>query len=123
MKKSKSILLIVAGGISILLGLICFARNVGYPETRSIYGGDAYTGIQNAAAKTATNVVLLSQTVKFGFGSLLLVGGLALIAVGIPEGRKVKDTPVPSPRQTDRTEPRPVETAGQNGGNRQDNQA
>lgn len=116
-------MLLVAGILSVLLGLLCFARNVGYPESRSIYGGDAYTGIQNAAAKTATNVVLLSQTVKFGFGSLLLVGGIALIAVGIPEGKKEEDAPVPSSKQTVRTEPRPVGAAVQSGENRQETQA
>ena len=46
------------------------------------YGGDAYTGIQNAAAKTSKNVVYLNNTLKYGFQYTLFIAGLAFIAVG-----------------------------------------
>ncbi len=46
------------------------------------YGGDAYTGIQNAAADTANNLVDLIKTEQKGFGALLAVAGLALCAGG-----------------------------------------
>jgi hypothetical protein len=51
---------------------------------KNYYGGDAYTGIQHAAAETGQNVRALTKLATKGFGSILLVGGLALVVVGIP---------------------------------------
>jgi hypothetical protein len=48
-----------------------------YQET---YGGDAYTGIQNAAADTANNINSLGWNISDNFRYLLIVIGLALIA-------------------------------------------
>ena len=42
------------------------------------YGGDAYTGIQNAAASTGNNVIYLAQVCEQGLGMLLLMLGLAM---------------------------------------------
>lgn len=41
--------------------------SAGNPVTYSYYGGDAYTGIQQAAAQTATNVNELSKISLYGF--------------------------------------------------------
>ena len=57
----------------------------GDKASKNQYGGDAYTGIQNASAQTATNIVNLASIQKIGFGSILLVAGCVLIIVGIPE--------------------------------------
>lgn len=46
------------------------------PVSHKTYGGDAYTGIQNAAASIANNVISLG----FYVGLILLFGGLALCA-------------------------------------------
>ena len=43
------------------------------------YGGDAYTGIQNASAQVSHNVCDLSEIVRDSFSLLLFVIGLALI--------------------------------------------
>ncbi len=60
----------------------------------SAYGGDAYTGIQNAAAQTATNVKILSEITLYGLKltannigwfswNFLQVVDLVLILVGV----------------------------------------
>ena len=59
--------------------------------SKNYYGGDAYTGIQHAAAETGQNVRDLARINRFGFGSILLIGGLALIAFGIPGNNKEID--------------------------------
>lgn len=88
MKNFRSILFSFVGVLSILLAIVCFNKNTGSWASSSIYGGDAFTGIQNASAKSANNVQTLSEIVRFGFGSVLLVGGLVLLVVAIPEGKK-----------------------------------
>lgn len=67
------------GGISVILSIICFCLYDGGYESSYTYGGDAYTGIQNASAQAANNLINLADIVKFGFGSVLLIGGLYLI--------------------------------------------
>ncbi len=82
-EKIKWILFLVIGCISIVLCIMCFVADTGVFERESAYGGDAYTGIQNAAAITANNVKCVAEIVSTGFGSILLVFGLYLIAVSI----------------------------------------
>ena len=67
-----------SGALSMLLGLILAVFSTGSWEPSSSYGGDAYTGIQNAAAQTANNVQDLAKIVKFGFSSMLIVFGIAI---------------------------------------------
>jgi len=79
----KAILLIIIGFISIGLSIKCYSiKECKYTE-ESIYGGDAFTGIQNAAASTSKNVMELAEIEKFGFGSILLISGLTLLTIGI----------------------------------------
>lgn len=84
MKSLRSTLFALIGILSIILSLVCFSKEVGDTVHRSYYGGDAYTGIQHAAADTGNNVYELTKIVRFGFGSILMVGGLILIASAIP---------------------------------------
>lgn len=86
----KKILLIVVGIISIGMSVSCFKMEVGSKVYRSAYGGDAYTGIQNAGAETGTNVFYLNQIMAKGFGAILLVAGLGLVVCGLPfDSKKV----------------------------------
>lgn len=78
-------ILILIGSISIVLSIVCFAYGDLKFEPRSIYGGDAYTGIQNAAAVTSENVMILAKIVKIGFSSVLLVAGLGFLCFGLTE--------------------------------------
>ena len=94
-KKIVAIILICVAVVSLALGIVSMTKISGHFYTgkyvsRQTYGGDAYTGIQNAAADTAWNVEAgneilnkIYDAVCFGFGALLLVIGLALIGVGV----------------------------------------
>lgn len=80
----------LSGIASIVLGIVCFFLDVGRNVDYESYGGDAYTGIQQAAAKTANNILHLSVIVKCGFGFLLIVAGLVLIAVAVSQKNNEK---------------------------------
>lgn len=70
---------IISGILSFIFGIIMFAKKTGYMEFDKEYGGDAYTGIQNAAAQTASNVKNLAEATKNGFAFLLIAIGLIAI--------------------------------------------
>ncbi|MBR4553043.1 MAG: hypothetical protein IKO20_04925 [Bacteroidaceae bacterium] len=82
-QKLRSIVLIVIGIIAIGLSIKCFTIDDLDWAAKSMYGGDAYTGIQNAAAVTSRNVMELASIVQFGFGSILLVMGLGFVGLGL----------------------------------------
>ena len=120
-QKFRSIILIVVGIIALGLSIKCFTIDDLDYATKSMYGGDAYTGIQNAAAITSRNVKELASIIQFGFGSILLVMGLGFIGYGltIPTGKstvvqenstqKIETTSTPevpqeAPAQEEKTE-------------------
>jgi len=82
-QKLRSIVLMVIGIVAIGLSIKCYTIDEMNYESKSMYGGDAFTGIQNAAAATSKNVKELAEIVQFGFGSVLLVMGLTLVGVGL----------------------------------------
>jgi hypothetical protein len=85
MDKKKQLLGFVLMGIGVLaliFGLICFSMNDGsYVSTQS-YGGDAYTGIQNAAARTANNLETLTGNLITMGGFFFVITALILLVVG-----------------------------------------
>ncbi len=91
-QKLRSIVLMVIGIVAIGLSIKCYSIDEMNYESKSMYGGDAFTGIQNAAAATSKNVKELSEIVQFGFGSILLVMGLTLVGVGLttPLGSQIE---------------------------------
>ena len=98
-QKLRSTVLIVIGIIAIGLSIKCYTIDDLDYESRSMHGGDAFTGIHNAAAMTSRNVKELASIVQFGFGSVLLVMGLSLLGVGLttPMGaRNANSEPVPT---------------------------
>ena len=80
--KSKviGISFIVVGVVSIIWGL--GLNYSGISSSDKIYGGDAYTGIQNASSTTANNVKKLGETVCSGLKGILVVMGGAIIIYG-----------------------------------------
>lgn len=81
-KKSKpigriifSIISIVGGIVSIILGLSIEIPSYTYTPLNQ-YGGDAYTGIQNAAASTANRVGGVNKTLCLGFKYVLITAGI-----------------------------------------------
>ena len=65
--------------LGIIFAIICFNLSSGGYEWNETYGGDAYTGIQNAAAQTANNVSTLNQNIKN-------ISGYAFLMVGLSSG-------------------------------------
>ena len=53
--------------------------DIGSTEYNTEYGGDAYTGIQNAAAQTASNVYYLIICISKGIG--ILTSSIGLISL------------------------------------------
>jgi hypothetical protein len=84
MKKMISIVGTCAGGLSVILSFYMLSLDTGSYENAVQYGGDAYTGIQNAAAQTAVNVYYLNSIMKYGFFGVLLVAGIALLCHYLP---------------------------------------
>ena len=89
-RKSRK-LFIVIGIVAIILAICCSSMTAGYWENGEVYGGDAYTGIQQAAAQTANNVQYLAEITRFGFSSILAIVGLLSIAYGIGDTRKTEE--------------------------------
>ena len=81
--KVESIVYIVIGGLAFIFSLVCFFSDTGTFESLSSYGGDAYTGIQNAGALTANNVRCVARICSFGFGAILLLAGAMILSKGI----------------------------------------
>lgn len=92
--KVITILGLAAGILSIIFSFIMLGLDAGYSHTDSAYGGDAYTGIQNAAASTARNIVSLATIVKFGLFAILFVGGLLTVLHFVKKLMEAKDTAV-----------------------------
>lgn len=86
----KKVLYGIVGLVSSILGIVCFTMDTGSYEMNLQYGGDAYTGIQNASAQAANNVQDLAAICAFGFGALLLIIGLILIVYAITSKEPVE---------------------------------
>lgn len=73
---------IISGVLSIIFGIIIKNHfyNISYIQSTS-YGGDAYTGIQNAAADTGNNIRGLFYIIQDGFVFLFIIIGLISIAI------------------------------------------
>ena len=77
--KIFDILGMVTGILSVIIGITFFSGSYGVHVTSQSYGGDAYTGIQNAVAYTGNNVRALAKLLKSGFAWILIIIGLAII--------------------------------------------
>ena len=126
-KKHINIVGIISGVLSIIFSFVVKGMPIGLYEFSETYGGDAYTGIQNAAAQTAVNVYYLADIVRTGLFAFLLVFGIALICFFLSrmdidvklvvkkadEGKK-KETPVApkiAPKATTAAAPTATPTA------------
>lgn len=98
MKKPIAIMCLIAGILCILLSFGVYGSDTGSYESNKSYGGDAYTGIQNASAQAANNVQYLTEAVAFGGGSVMLISGLVLVLFavnGMTSGGAKKPFPAP----------------------------
>jgi hypothetical protein len=72
-QKSRSIVLILIGFIAIGLAIKCYTMDGIYFELRSVAD----------TANTSKDILELARIVQFGFGSVLVVMGLALVGLGV----------------------------------------
>ena len=84
-KKVFNIIGIIAGFIAIRYSAAIRKMSAGSYEYSERYGGDAYTGIQNAAAKAANNVNDLAELMRTGISYMLLIGGLIAVCYFMSE--------------------------------------
>ena len=82
MRYIKSLIFVVAALCSFYFSHKCFDERAGSYVSEKTYGGDAYTGIQNAAAKNAADV---AEIVQKGFGYFFIVSGIILLGVAVPK--------------------------------------
>ena len=82
-KKLLKNLFITIAIVSIIFAVLCFVLDSGNTEWDYTYGGDAYTGIQNAAAKTANNLVATNNCIKTISSFAFIIVGLAFGSIGI----------------------------------------
>ncbi|MBR5279721.1 MAG: hypothetical protein IKU26_01960 [Clostridia bacterium] len=92
-KKILGIGLLAIAVVCLVFSILCFNmefKGSGSYESYESYGGDAYTGIQNASAQTANNVRALSYdiaeignalTTCVGYGFVVVT--LTFVAVGL----------------------------------------
>lgn len=98
----KQILFGLVGLAATVLSIVCFTLDTGSYELGKTYGGDAYTGIQQAAAQAANNAMYAGEIMKFGFGCVLLIAGLTLMLCAVFMREKAPAAPstaapVPAP--------------------------
>ncbi len=70
---------VFSGIVSIIMGVIISCKYCGNYAYSNSYGGDAYTGIQNAAADTANNVLASNRIITDGLCFICVSIGLAVI--------------------------------------------
>lgn len=91
MRILRSILLALIGVACLLTGIQVYKSNVGEMASYQEYGGDAYTGIQNAEVQTGGLVRIQSDIMAKGFGSIMIFGGITLIVCTIPTNLRNKE--------------------------------
>lgn len=108
--KIFSILFIAIGVLAIVFSILCFTADEyfgrGSYEPNLTYGGDAYTGMQNAAAQAANNIIYVNENLEnlynglqtcFGYG--LMITGLVVICSGCISLFKKEKAVDPMPEQ------------------------
>ena len=65
MKKIGKIGGIFSGIVSIIFSFVVLEMDIGGYSSYQTYGGDAYTGIQNASAQAANNVFIFQKLLEW----------------------------------------------------------
>ena len=69
--------------VAFVFGGSCSSLYAGAYETSQSYGGDAYTGIQNAAAQTANNLRAVGNLISSCFQYVFIFVGLVLLVLAL----------------------------------------
>lgn len=78
MKKSLAVVSLIFAVILLVFAFVAFDCEVSVYYPDEAYGGDAYTGIQNATAATARRVATLNNTVALVGGGLLMAASFGM---------------------------------------------
>ena len=98
-KKRFRVFCIILSILAFVLAFVVFGKGVGSYESSKSYGGDAYTGIQNAAAQSANNVQRVGEMVRTGLGCILILHGAILLSVAVCLDVPKKEKPQPVVQQ------------------------
>ena len=110
-KNPLGIFLISISIISLILAFECYTMPTGTVEEYIQYGGDAYTGIQHASAKTANNIVILIKNINNIAGHFFLLVAALLGSVGtIVQKNSSQNTKSHSTKGNDENSPKRIPT-------------
>ena len=91
-EKIRNILFLIIGVLSIIFAIKIGGLSTGSFEMPLSYGGDAYTGIQNACAGAANNAIDVANILQQGFKYCLIIPGFVLVSIGGTSLFKVSET-------------------------------
>ena len=91
-EKIRNILFLIIGVLSIIFAIKIGGLSTGSFEMSLSYGGDAYTGIQNACAGAANNAIDVANILQQGFEYCLIIAGFVLVSIGGTSLFKVSET-------------------------------
>ena len=91
-EKIRNILFLIIGVLSIIFAIKIGGLSTGSFEMPLSYGGDAYTGIQNACAGAANNAIDVANILQQGFEYCLIIAGFVLVSIGGTSLFKVSET-------------------------------
>jgi hypothetical protein len=84
--KIFSFIYLAIGVVAIVFSILCLSADeyfsMGSYEANLTYGGDAYTGMQNAAAQAANNIISVNENLETLFMGIQTCFGYALMIVG-----------------------------------------
>ncbi len=86
-RKILSIAFVVLAVVALVFAYMCFTTNTYMPsgdyESPKTYGGDAYTGIQQAAAQTSKNTYYLNQNISDLADIIVSISGYFFVLAGL----------------------------------------
>ena len=89
-KKGLALVLLIVAFVALVFSVICFAQDTSYSkgatESNISYGGDAYTGIQNAAAQGATNSYYTNRALQDFATTVKVISGFFFLLVAVVSG-------------------------------------
>ena len=85
-KQFIGVVAFILAALSLIFAIYCFSVNVSangsYEENKS-YGGDAYTGMQNASAQAANNALNAERTLCKLINTMTTVCGMGFVLVTV----------------------------------------
>ncbi|MBE7061340.1 MAG: SHOCT domain-containing protein [Clostridiales bacterium] len=82
-KQVLGLVFVIIAFISLIFAIVCFSMYCGKYTFYEYYGGDAYTGIQQAAADTSYNVLIGNQNSAVMGGFFFLLVSFTFTSIGI----------------------------------------